>query len=339
MEEELYQCRSSILLCAFNRPEKTWSVIQEIKKVRPGKLYFSCDGARNKDESGKVLSVRRLAGEIDWPCVIKTRFSETNLGCGQSVFEAIQWLFKNEEMGIVLEDDTLPSVDFFRFADEMLLKHRNNPSIGAICGTSLMPECFNQITGVLSNSSRYFYPWGWASWRRAVKDFEISPEAYCASHCEQILERNGIKGFEAEFWKTIFESAFNRTNMNTWDFQFKYHLWKKQMRCVHSESTLISNIGFDSEATHTWTSKEKSAPNEKLENDPIEWMEGLRFLNSFNKDWNGIGNVTAKYSIYKRMMEYKKELHKYRYSCSSPFKYFKYYLSTIKSKLFNYNGR
>jgi hypothetical protein len=109
----------------------------------------------------------------------------------------------------------------------MLLKHRNNTSIGAICGTSLMPDCFKQISGVVNNSSRYFYPWGWASWRLAVNDFEISPEAYRESDCNQILERIGIKGFEAEFGKTIFESAFNRKNMNTWDFQFKYHLWNK----------------------------------------------------------------------------------------------------------------
>jgi hypothetical protein len=110
------------------------------------------------------------------------------------------------------------------------------------------------------------------------------------------------------------------------------------MRCVHSEATLIKNIGFDSEATHTWSSKETSATNDKSKNDPIEWMEGIRFINSFKKDWNGIGNDTAKYRIYKKMMEYKKELHKNRYSSSSPLRYIKFYLNTLKEKSINYNA-
>ena len=54
---------------------------------------------------------------IDWECDIKTLFRDKNLGCKCSK-HAIHG-FENEEMGIILEDDCLPSRVFFWFCEEL----------------------------------------------------------------------------------------------------------------------------------------------------------------------------------------------------------------------------
>ena len=42
-------------------------------------------------------------------------------------------------MGIILEDDCLPSVDFFNFC-RIMLKTYKNKNINAICGSRFIPE-------------------------------------------------------------------------------------------------------------------------------------------------------------------------------------------------------
>ena len=84
--------------------------------------------------------VRELIELIDWPCQVKTRYLENNVGCGEAVSGAIKWFFENEEEGIILEDDTLPVPYFFLFAQEMLEKFRNNDLVFMISGTNLYPQ-------------------------------------------------------------------------------------------------------------------------------------------------------------------------------------------------------
>ena len=54
-----------------------------------------------------------LSSNVDWDCEVKTLFRDKNLGCKYAVSSAIDWFFENEEMGIILEDDCLPSQSFF----------------------------------------------------------------------------------------------------------------------------------------------------------------------------------------------------------------------------------
>ena len=53
---------------------------------------------------------------------------------GVMVADAIDWFFENEEMGIILEHDCLPSDDFFEFAFQMLQKYSKDPQEQAMQG-------------------------------------------------------------------------------------------------------------------------------------------------------------------------------------------------------------
>ena len=104
-----------ILLITFNRPWLTQQVFDQIRKARPTKLYISNDGPRSdrKGEYEKCVQVRDIIKQVDWKCIVKTRFSEINQGCKYGPVNAINWFFESEEMGIILEDDCIPHPDFF----------------------------------------------------------------------------------------------------------------------------------------------------------------------------------------------------------------------------------
>ena len=117
-----------ILFIIFNRPDTTQKVFNEIKRIKPRRLFVNSDGPREgiKGDAEKCNAARDIIlQQVDWDCQLFTNFRERNSGCKIAVSSAIDWFFKNEERGIILEDDTLPGEDFFRFSEEMLDRYNS----------------------------------------------------------------------------------------------------------------------------------------------------------------------------------------------------------------------
>ena len=165
----------AVLFLVFNRLDNTKQVFEAIRQSKPPRLYIAADGARKvKDgEEKKVKSVRDyILSNIDWKCEVKTLFQDQNLGCKMAVSGGIDWFFENEEMGIILEDDCLPSIDFFIFCEEQLNRYKEDLRIGHICGCNFQGN-------IKRGESDYYYSklthvWGWASWRRVWQHYDIN---------------------------------------------------------------------------------------------------------------------------------------------------------------------
>ena len=172
MANAIFNC-APILLMGFNRPDYMSAQIAAIRSAHPQRVYVAVDGPRERivDEAEKCHAVQHCVELVDWPCEVKTLFREKNLGCKYAVSGAITWFFENEEMGIVLEDDCRPTLDFLRFATEMLERYKEDARIGAVCG-------FNHFNlqserGPSYHFSRHMDVWGWASWRRVWNDYDV----------------------------------------------------------------------------------------------------------------------------------------------------------------------
>ena len=119
------QLETPVLLIIFNRPDTTHKVFEQIRLARPKKLFLAADGPRKnhpRDEE-TCKKTRKIVEKIDWPCDVKTRFHETNLGCGIAPSTAIDWFFEHIDQGIILEDDCLPNQSFFDRAQLHQLFH------------------------------------------------------------------------------------------------------------------------------------------------------------------------------------------------------------------------
>ncbi len=98
--------------------------------------------------------------------------------------------------------------------------------------------------------SRYAHVWGWASWRRAWKHYDVEMNGLADFVQQQKLELLIASGEERNFWLDAFrQMAENK--VDTWDTQWLYAIWKQNGICITPNVNLISNIGFGAGATHT----------------------------------------------------------------------------------------
>ncbi len=162
-----------VLFIVFNRLDLTKQVFSRIKQIKPKKLFIAADGPRlnNAEDKIKCEQVRQyLVANIDWSCELKTLFREENFGCAKACAGAIDWFFSQVEEGVVIEDDCLIDLSFFRFCAEMLEKYRNDKRIMQITSTYFGEPFLNKYSYYFS---RIASVGAWASWRRAWNYYSL----------------------------------------------------------------------------------------------------------------------------------------------------------------------
>jgi hypothetical protein len=239
-----------ILFLVFNRLDTTKQVFEMIRKASPSRFYVASDGPRDNqtDEKEKVEEVREyILKSVDWSCEVKTLFRENNFGCGKAVSGAITWFFENVEQGIILEDDCLPSLGFFDYCAELLEKYKDNNKVYHIAG-------HNPLTILESEETYYFariqHCWGWASWRRAWKQY-----SYNIDDLDKFIAQGKIKEIfnrrcDQKYWLDIFRQM-EKHEIDTWDYQWTYAILKNNGICINPTGNMVKNIGFGINATHT----------------------------------------------------------------------------------------
>jgi hypothetical protein len=238
-----------VLVLAFNRPDTTRSVLESLRQVGPGTVFFAVDGPRahRRGENEQVEAVRRLAGTINWDCDVRTLFREKNLGCKTAVSDAISWFFDSIEAGIILEDDCVAHPSFFPFAAELLERYRDDDRVLMISGDNF--EFGLRRSADSYYFSRYTHIWGWASWRRAWRlyDHRMSrwPELRDQGWLLDLLKDRVAAGY----WTRIFDDTFAERN-SSWAYRWTFSAWVNNGLAALPGVNLVSNIGFGGVATH-----------------------------------------------------------------------------------------
>jgi GR25 family glycosyltransferase involved in LPS biosynthesis len=276
-----YQLENPLLFLVFNRPLETQRVFDEIKMVKPKKLYVAADGPRVDFDEENCNKVKNIFSQIDWECDVQTLYREKNLGCKYAVSSAIDWFFENEEMGLILEDDCLPSKDFFRFCDTMLNKYKDDHRFRFVTGSNF--NFGNKIGDGSYYFSRLTHVWGWASWRRSWKDYDVELSKYKGKDYYNVFQSLFQNEILAEDWNNIIQQLFDN-KIDTWDYQWTItNLFNNGLSIIPNVN-LIKNIGFGENATHTFESN-------GLENQAHQMLEEnichpVVFLPNFEADKN-----------------------------------------------------
>lgn len=237
-----------VLFLIFNRLDTTKRVFAEIRKAKPPRLYIASDGARKnvENEEERVENVREyIISNIDWDCKVETLFRGENLGCKYAVSGAITWFFKNEEQGIVLEDDCLPDQSFFWYCEELLEKYKNDMRIGQISGDNFQD-------GIKRGDADYYFSiynhiWGWASWANRWDKYDVE---LTNIKNNEFIENKFTTKSAIRYWTNIFKKM-KAKSIDTWDYQWTFTMWYNNWLTILPNKNLISNIGFGKDATHT----------------------------------------------------------------------------------------
>ncbi|RYC71473.1 nucleotide-diphospho-sugar transferase [Spirosoma sordidisoli] len=231
-----------ILLVWFNRPDNASRVFDQIKKLKPSKLYVAIDGPREGNITDQIGTdgCKRLLSEIDWPCNLQTLIREKNAGCGLGVSSAISWFFEQEEMGIILEDDCVPAQSFFPYCQEMLLKYRDDEQIMHIAGTRWNEEYVTESSYLFSSISHI---WGWATWRRAWNKYDFEMKRWSELVQSEQIKKHFRNPDNVTYWVKTLDRFFNDSNKHTWDYQWQYTLFLHNGISINPSNNLIQNIG------------------------------------------------------------------------------------------------
>ena len=167
---ESYHFPKAVALVVFNRLDCVQEQFKVLRQVTPPKLYVISDGARTdiNGEAEKVSAVRKyIEDNIDWECEVIKIYAEENMGCDRRSISGYNYVFEKEESAVLLEDDSIPSVDFYRYTEKMLDYYKDTPEVMMVGGYNLAPD-FRE-----DGKDYYFsyFPaeYAWATWRRAWK--------------------------------------------------------------------------------------------------------------------------------------------------------------------------
>ncbi len=245
-----YQTKSPVLFLIFNRPDTTKLVFEAIKIAQPKRLYVAADAPRANHIEDELLckQAREVIADIDWECEVKTLYRDNNMGCRDGVSSAISWFFEQEEEGIILEDDCLPSNSFFKFCDELLEKYRYDTRIRHITGCNLQQgKKWGEASYYFSNRT---HVWGWASWKRVWDDYDKNLTQYSAHELDEKFLNIYQNNLVVESWKQIF-IELKAGKINSWAYPLDFVNFFNNGLVIIPNDNLISNIGFGLRATNT----------------------------------------------------------------------------------------
>ncbi len=279
---DAFQIKTPVSFLVFNRPETTSRVFEEIRRVRPPKLLVVADGPRPDllGEAEKCDAVRAIIEQVDWPCEVLKNYSDTNLGCKRRVSSGLDWVFEQVPEAIILEDDCLPNPSFFRFCEELLEKYRDDERVMQIGGCNFQD-------GIKRGDGSYYFSiyshiWGWASWRRAWKYYDVSISSWRKTIHEKFLYALFTDKKTVKYWEEILDRV-QRGEIDTWDYQWVFTVWSHNGLAILPQRNLISNIGFSEEGTHVKDAHSKLSKMQTFEINSITHPE--KVSRAYNADF------------------------------------------------------
>ena len=248
-----------ILLITFNRPDHTRRVLSEILKQEPQSLYVCQDGAREGNENDRIKcqEVRDVVNELTSAYksshehfTLHTLYQSKNLGCGPGPVAGITWFFENVEMGIIMEDDCLPSETLMAFEAELLEKYKDDERISLITGTNALSRWRSYKYDYIFAKTGGMTMGSWASWRRAWKHFDWEIKSWGKQETKERMRAIvGEKAYKEV--EPLYDKIYKKPPRDAWDYQWAYARTLLDSCTIVSTVNQMSNIGFGEESTHT----------------------------------------------------------------------------------------
>ena len=265
-----------VLVIIYNRPNKFKRLIEKLQNIKSKKIYVFADGPNKlkKNDLSLCKNTRKLVSSINWECKVYKNYQKENWGVDLGVYNAITWFFNKVKFGIILEDDCLPNLSFFKFVKILKSKYSRDKNIGIISGNNFIKKNYKYSYFF----SKWPHTWGWATWKKNWVNFD-----YDINFWKKLRKSNKWKLLNENFtqYKTfthVYDQILDKTKKKdiTWDYRYMLYCWNNNLLNIVPRYNLVKNIGFGKNANHTFVKNKKM--NYKLNN--------LKFpLNHPNKNY------------------------------------------------------
>ena len=237
---------SPIALFVFNRYEKTKKTINSIllnQESNFSELYVFSDGPKTEEDLKEINKIRKFIHQLEGFKKISLFEREENLGLANSIINGVNEVLKEHNTVIVLEDDIVTSRNFLHYMNKSLNEFIFNYRIFSITGYSFANEINTNDIYVFNR----FMSWGWATWKdRWIKiNFDYSKDDL------PILNDNKEKiNLAGEDLISMYLAQIEG-RIDSWAVRFAVGQCLKQGLTIYPKYSLVKNIGFDNQATHT----------------------------------------------------------------------------------------
>lgn len=298
-----YQYHVPVAIIVFNRIALAEKMLKCLEQIQPKQLFIISDGAR-EDRAGeeeKVEQVRDLFEQVSWSCEIHRNYAEKNMGCDYRVPSGISWVFDQVDRAVILEDDCIPSIQFFRYAENMLARYADDPRVMMISGSNHMKQY--EIPSCCCFSARV-YTWGWATWRRAW-------EHYCDNESEwRRIQKDGtlakVYPLRTRYYVKKELNYYFQRGKCPWDYLWWISCMGVGGLCAVPKVNLITNEGFGEDATHTQNQGDYKGETFPMEF-PLVYPERVERDRNFDKYDRGLNppyKIVRAYRKLKRILKW-----------------------------------
>lgn len=231
-----------VIILAFNRSDNVLKLLTKLREINAVNIYMSIDGARNERDAIEICKIKKYSKEFSIPNS-NLLYRDINLGCKNAVVSGLDWFFDINDFGIILEDDCLPSDEFFKFAKEMLERFYDKKNIFCIQGNRYSAPSMSYDNLDLSIN---FYMWGWATWKDRWLQFRES-----SLDVTDFKINNGKESFFFNiYWQIIRQECLDG-KFNSWGYPAALFCLNYEMFNITPPVNLVVNNGFNEDATHT----------------------------------------------------------------------------------------
>lgn len=241
-----------IILFVYNRLNHTKRLVESLKQnigYEQYDFYIYSDGPKEglsaNDDVNLVDEVRAYIRSINGFASVHILEREKNIGLAANVIDGVTTLVNQYGTIIVLEDDLVLSPYFLQFMQDALDMYKDNALVGHIqacdfTGNPNLPDTFFiNWTG----------SWGWATWARAWKQYQIDGE----SLLKELLRRKLTTSFDFDghySYTKMLRKQIQRKN-DSWAIRWYASLFLSDMLALNVGHSLVQNRGFDGTGTHS----------------------------------------------------------------------------------------
>lgn len=244
-----FKCVPAVLIVAYARPANLLQILSVLEPLKL-EIYLFVDASNGEHQELNTKTVK-IAREIEAKKGINVRVSSRNLGVGKAVPAGINWAFEHEDELFILEDDCIPSVEFFDYV-RRFRKHLN-PKIKMISGINLIPESKRISSPGISSLSSYPSIWGWfttaESWNSLNMYNERLPSPITILGC---FFRRPSKILSVSFFYAACIRVHKKETA-AWDCQVALAMLIHNYFSIIPSRNMIQNIGADAVSSHDMT--------------------------------------------------------------------------------------
>ncbi len=263
------------LIVAHRRWEPLQRVISAVVSAEVQDVHVVIDGARSIDERLKIDTVEELVRDTKWPSGIHVHRRSTNRGVGYSVPEACDEFFVTRSSGIILEDDCVPTQEFFLLAEGGLKSYQQDHRVALVSGNCIATPPKSQMGCLVPEPtlrlSRYPLIWGWATWRDRWQNYRMILANWRRQVPLHTLAWRLGSVVAANDWRRLFDAS-SAVPPRAWSYQVAHMMLARNQFSVTPSIDLVENVGYGHDASNTQSTPSYS-PKVPTQHAREEWWK------------------------------------------------------------------